>query len=1096
YSSDGYSNNPAVSISGLVAGASAQYKVDSSDWQTLAAGVSTFNASSGSHTYTVRQIHNPSGLISAASSELTFNIDTTAPSVSVLAQSLGVGQKLHFSSSETGSAYLVPATAQITSLADILALPATSRASATVSSASTDTLLNTAGLNTGNYKLYSVDAVDNVSAASSNTIQMLPAPSLLLTFRDSSGNIQLGTLGIGSILRFHVQLSTSATLSATGSPSYAFKLGSRNLSAPLNRKSSTASELIFDYALQPGDGGGGVTLAALNNDINPLLLGGASLTNTASGAPLNVTAEYLGFVSRTLTLASAVGGSDSSAPTLISSSLSSGNRTLNQADRGSSLNWVLVFSEPVTGLTAASLSTSSATVGTLGSLVSTGGTVYTIPITLGNDIASGTLGLTLSASGIADAAGNAFTSASGLSLSVNVDTLAPGAPTLALASGLLAGSVSLTQATQATGVITVAGESAGSASVILTGVSGTISRTITTSGSASPQPLVLTAADVALLGSGVVSVQASVSDAAGNSSSNASTTFTLQTSKPVVQSVSDNVAGVLTRAQTSITYTLTFDRAVFGLTAADFTVTNATLNSVSMNAASTVATLNLTPTSDVAGNIGITLAANGVFDSANNFNDVFTTNAQVIDTLRPSVSSITLASSTPALSTIRTGTQVFADVLFSEVVQVSGTPRLNLQVGSNSRIATYASGSGTDTLRFAYTIVSGDADSNGVSVSAGSISLPSGAQPATLRDANGNDATLSFSSVADAVGIKVDAVAPTMAFAVNQSTLDTLTERINLTFSEPITGLTSLNQLQISNVTNQSVNITNSNCSNFVYDAATNTASFDVRGLDGSGQLRIGMVANTVTDAAGNPNVSLGLTLNYARVVALPAGMGQLILGVQVAGLADAANSQNWYYHWDKNNNGRADADDAATYTEMLGMVTATSTSSWINANHFTLAIPAMTAISLPSADNDANSSLTKVADGGGTSYALSPAKTAANSQGTTPNAKHDGLTAIWDAFNGSAVSKPANVAINLADPLVGNAATLANTDRSASGLPTGWGVADTRTNGQQLDSFYWSSLTFDNGTKHGTFSLQSGYSDAGSVTSDPHYGAFKVIIA
>ena len=1095
-STDNYSNNPAVSISGLVAGASAQYKVDGSDWQTLAEGVSTFNASTGSHTYIVRQIHNASGLTSADSGTQTFNIDTTAPSVSVLAQSLGVGQKLHFSSSETGSAYLVPATAQIASLADILALPATSRASVTVTAASTDTLLNTTGLNTGTYKLYSVDAVDNVSAASSNTIQLLPAPSIAITFRDSSGNTQLGTLGVGSVMRFRVQLSTSATLTADGTPSYAFKLGSRNLSAPINRASSSASELVFDYALKPGDGSGSLTLRAINNDINPLLLGGARLTNTASGAPLNVAADYLGFVSRTVSLASAVGGSDTSVPTLISSSLSSGTRTLNKGDIGS-LNWVLVFSEPVTGLSATSLSTSSATVGTLGSLVSTGSTVYTIPVTLGNNVPSGTLGLTLSASGIADAAGNAFTAAaSALSLSMSVDTAAPNAPTLALASGLVASSVSLTQATTGTGVLTVAGESAGSASVILTGVSGTINRTITTSGSASPQPLVLTAADVALLGSGVVNVQATVRDAAGNDSLDDSISFTLQTSKPVVQSVSDNVAGVLTRAQTSITYTMTFDRAVFGLTAADFTVTNATLNSVSMSLDSTVATLSLTPASGVAGNIGITLAANGVFDSANNFNDVFTTNAQVIDTLKPSVSSITLSSSTPALSTIKTGTQVFADVLFSEVVQVSGTPRLNLQIGSNSRIATYASGTGTDTLRFAYTVASGDADSNGVSVSAGSISLPSGAQSATLRDVNGNDATLSFSAVADASGVKVDAVAPTMAFAASQSALDTLTERINLTFSEPITGLTSLSQLQITNVSDQSVSITNSNCSNFTYNAATNTASFDVSGLDGSGQLRIGMAANTVTDAAGNPNPSLGLTRSYARTIALPNGMGKLILGVQVAGLADAAGSQNWYYHWDKNGNGIADAGDAATYTEMLNMVTATSASSWINANHFKLAIPTMTALSPPSADNDASSSITPVANGGGTSYALSPAKTAANSQGTTPNAKHDGLTAIWDAFNGSAVSKPANVAITSADPLVGNAATLSNTDQSSPGLPPGWGVADTRANDEQLDSFYWSSLTFEDGVKHGTFSLQTGFPDAGAVTNDYHYGAFKVIIA
>ncbi|MCX8520805.1 MAG: Ig-like domain-containing protein, partial [Rhodoferax sp.] len=1096
---DKRSNNPAVAISGLVAGARAEYKVDSSDWQPLVPGVSTFNASSGEHTYTVRQIHTASGLTSVASGTLTLTIDTTAPSVSVQAQSLGVGQKLHFSSSEVGSAYLVPATAQIASLADILALPATSIAMATVNAANTDTQLNTTGINTGNYKLYSVDAVDNVSTASSNTIQILPAPSVVLTLRDSSGNTQLGTMGVGSILRFHVQLRTLATLSADGSPSYTFKLGDRNLSAPINRARSSASELIFDYALKPGDGSGSVSLAALNNQINPMLLGGASLTNTASGLPLIVAADFLGFADRSLTLASPVGGSDTSAPTLISSTLSSGSRTLNKADIGNSLNWVLVFSEPVTGLAAANLGISSATIGTLGSMVSTGGTVYTIPIRLGNNIASGTLGLTLSASGITDvvaapAAANAFTAAAAaLSLSVNVDTLAPNAPTLALASGLLASSISLTQATQATGVLTVAGESAGSASLRLTGASGaTINRSIPTSGTASAQPLVLSAADVALLGSGLVSVQASVSDAAGNSSSNASTSFTLLTSSPVVQSVTDSVPGVYTRALTSITYDLTFDRAVSGLTVADFSVTNATLNSISMNLSNTVATLTLTPQSNVTGFISITLAANSVTDSAGNSNDVFTTNAQAIDTLQPSVSSIALSSSTPALSTIKTGDQVFADVLFSEVVQVSGTPRLNLQLGNSSRIATYTSGTGSNTLRFAYTVASGDADTNGISLSAGSISLPAGAQSATLRDGNGNDAVLSFSAVADVPGIKVDAVAPTMAFSPGQPALHALTGQISLTFSEAVTGLSALNQLQVSKVSDQSVTITTSN---FAFNAATNTATFDVSGLDGSGTLNVSLPANTVTDAVGNSNTARSLSIPYARTIALPSGKGQLILGVQVAGRADPAASQNWYYHWDKNGDGVAGAGDEATYTEMLNMVSLTSASSWTNTNRFSLAIPTMSAMSLPSADQDATST-TLVAAGGGTSYSLSPAKTAANTQGTAPNSIHDGLTAIWDAFNGSAVSKPANVSINSAAPTVDRAFDLSFTDRSVAGLPPGWGVAATRENDEPLDSFYWSSLTYDNGARHLTFSLQSGYSDAGSVTADYHYGAFKVIAA
>lgn len=109
----------------------------------------------------------------------------------------------------------------------------------------------------------------------------------------------------------------------------------------------------------------------------------------------------------------------------------------------------------------------------------------------------------------------------------------------------------------------------------------------------------------------------------------------------------------------------------------------------------------------------------------------------IVDTTDPSVSSVTA----PANATYLLNMDLVFTVNVSESVTISGSPRLQLTVGSTTRYATYYAGSGTGTLLFRYTIVSSDIDANGIAVSA-SIDLNSG----TIRDAAGNDSSLTFTS--------------------------------------------------------------------------------------------------------------------------------------------------------------------------------------------------------------------------------------------------------------------------------------------------------------------------------------------------------------
>ncbi len=82
-------------------------------------------------------------------------------------------------------------------------------------------------------------------------------------------------------------------------------------------------------------------------------------------------------------------------------------------------------------------------------------------------------------------------------------------------------------------------------------------------------------------------------------------------------------------------------------------------------------------------------------------------------------------------------------VIFNVPVVVTGSPYISL-LSDGINKATYLDGSGSTSLIFAYTIVSGDIDNTGVGIAANAIVLNSG----TIKSASGVTATLTHSAVA------------------------------------------------------------------------------------------------------------------------------------------------------------------------------------------------------------------------------------------------------------------------------------------------------------------------------------------------------------
>ena len=259
-------------------------------------------------------------------------------------------------------------------------------------------------------------------------------------------------------------------------------------------------------------------------------------------------------------------------------------------------------------------------------------------------------------------------------------------------------------------------------------------------------------------------------DLAGNGNETATPkTLTADNTKPSVVSVTDNVTGTASKATSVVNYTYTFNKAVSGLEASDFTAVNGTVGNptTTTGTSGTVWVVPVTPSADKSGNISLTLKAEGVTDSSGNKNSVHSQINQAIDTVAPTVTaSIDTAS-------FKQGTTSKGKVsfTFSEAVTGFDTSDVTVVGGAIGAITSDTAGK-VWTADFTPTTTT--------TVTSGSILVKDG----SYTDAAGNTGAASTS-----LALKVNTTNPTVAVTSASSSLKAgETSVLTFTFSDAVTG--------------------------------------------------------------------------------------------------------------------------------------------------------------------------------------------------------------------------------------------------------------------------------------------------------------------
>ena len=120
----------------------------------------------------------------------------------------------------------------------------------------------------------------------------------------------------------------------------------------------------------------------------------------------------------------------------------------------------------------------------------------------------------------------------------------------------------------------------------------------------------------------------------------------------------------------------------------------------------------------------------------------------------PGVIDVSFISSPARGDTYETGETVEVEIEFDRTITVTGTPRVALTIGEQTRHAAYSASWGDDRYAyFSYTVQAGDRDEDGISIPANALLLNGG----TIKAADGTtDADLTHASVAPERGRKAD----------------------------------------------------------------------------------------------------------------------------------------------------------------------------------------------------------------------------------------------------------------------------------------------------------------------------------------------------
>ena len=626
------------------------------------------------------------------------------------------------------------------------------------------------------------DAVGNAAAAFTDSAVTNATGPALTSLAVSSTAGTDSTYAIGDVISLKATFNVAVTVdTAAGTPRIAFTVGTATKHA-VYHSGSTTKELEFRYTVAEGDADSdGIAVAA-----NALALnGGAIADGSGNAATLDHTAlaaqsahkvdgerptlksASVSGTTLTLTFDEALGAAASLANTAFTV-----KRTRAGSEQTVSLSGTPSISDTTVSLTLAAAVTATDTAVKVSYTVPATGTDNALADAVGNAAAAFTdsavtnaTGPTLTSLAVSSDAGTDSTYGIGdvisLKATFNVAvtvTTTGGTPRIAFTLG-----TATEQAAYASG----------------NGTTELVFHYTVAEGDADSDGIAVAKNALALNGG-------AIADGSGNAATLDHTALAAQSAHKV-----DGVRPTLKSAAVSgTTLTLTFNEALgaaASLANTAFTVKRTragTEETVSLSGTPSISdtTVSLTLAAAVtATDTGVkvsyavptTGSANRLVDAAGNTAAAFTDSA-VTNATGPALTSLAVSSDAGTDSTYAIGDVISLKATFNVAVTVdtaAGTPRIAFTVGTATKHAVYASGSGTAALVFSYTVAAGDEDTDGIAVAANALELNGG----RIEDGSGSAAALTHAAVAADAAHTVDGVRPTVESALVDGATLTLT---------------------------------------------------------------------------------------------------------------------------------------------------------------------------------------------------------------------------------------------------------------------------------------------------------------------------------
>ncbi|MFT5704309.1 MAG: hypothetical protein ACI8SK_000255 [Shewanella sp.] len=347
---------------------------------------------------------------------------------------------------------------------------------------------------------------------------------------------------------------------------------------------------------------------------------------------------------------------------------------------------------------------------------------------------------------------------------------------------------------------------------------------------------------------GTLTLSTILTDTAGNSAAPKNDTSVKDSTAPNGHSVSIDQALILASNDDALSFT--FSSAETGASFA-YTVSSSG-GGGSINGTGTLASVN-----DTVSNVDVTSLGDGTLTLSVIVTDINGNPATAVvdtvskDALGPVVQSVTLNT-----GNVKAGSIITVTVQFDDTLILSGSnSTATLIIGGTTRTAVYTSGHNASSLVFSYTVVSGDNDSDGVTVTSAQGNSD------TTKDANGNDADFSFSAFTEA-NLLVDTQAPVSATPLQTSqavNADTLTLS-QADYPEDAITVTALSDADGNGIADSNTPLTSSTSSSGSWSLSVNLSQdsdnyFILRTSDLAGNTTDTAIGNYLEDSISPDNV-------------------------------------------------------------------------------------------------------------------------------------------------------------------------------------------------------------------------------------------------